>query len=85
MARPRLYSTEEERRDAKQASWQKYNKAHKAERAAHNKEYVQKDNVKARRSQLRAQSSLGRVHTIDTIDTINVRAPTLIILEREPA
>jgi len=52
MARPRLYSTEEERRDAKQASWQKYNKAHKAERAAHNKQYCQREAVKERRRQL---------------------------------
>ena len=52
MARPRLYSTEEERWEAKQASWQKYNKAHKAERAAHNKEYCQRADVKERRRQL---------------------------------
>ena len=70
--------TEQERIAARRAAWQKYNEAHRAERAAHNKEYVQKDIVKARRSQMRAQS---RVHTIDTIDT---QAPTLI-MDREPA
>jgi len=51
MARPRLYSTEEERREAEQASLQKYNKTHKAERAAHNKQYCQREEVKERRRQ----------------------------------
>ena len=55
--------TEQERIAARRAAWQKYNEAHRAERAAHNKEYVQKDIVKARRRQMRAQS---RVHTTDT-------------------
>ena len=64
--------TEQERIAARRAAWQKYNEAHRAERAAHNKEYVQKDIVKARRRQMRAQS---RVHTIDT------QAP----MDREPA
>ena len=64
--------TEQERIAARRAAWQKYNEAHRAERAVHNKEYVQKDIVKARRSQMRAQS---RVHTIDT------QAP----MDREPA
>ena len=58
MAHP-MY-TEEERIAARRATWRKYNHAHKAERAAHNKEYVQKENVKARRHEMRAQS---RVHT----------------------
>ncbi len=49
MARPRLYTTEEERRDAQREARQKYNKAHKQERAAHNKAYVQREDVKARR------------------------------------
>jgi hypothetical protein len=70
--------TEQERVAARRAAWQKYNEAHRAERAAHNKEYVQKDIVKARRSQMRAQS---RVHTTGTTDT---QAPTLI-MNREPA
>ena len=52
MARPKIYYTEEERREAKQASWQKYNKTHKAERAAHNKQYCQREDVKERRRQL---------------------------------
>ena len=67
--------TEQERIAARRAAWQKYNEAHRAERAVHNKEYVQKDIVKARRSQMRAQS---RVLTTDT------QAPTLI-MNREPA
>jgi hypothetical protein len=67
--------TEQERISARRAAWQKYNEAHRAERAAHNKEYVQKDIVKARRRQMRAQV---RVQTTDT------QAPTLI-MNREPA
>ena len=73
--------TEQERVAARRAAWQKYNEAHRAERAAHNKEYVQKDIVKARRllrRQIRAQS---RVQTTGTTDT---QAPTLI-MNREPA
>ena len=61
--------TKQERIVARRAAWQKYNRAHKDERATHNKEYVQKENVKARRRQMRAQS---RVHT---------QAP----MDREPA
>ena len=55
MARPRLYATEEERRDAKRVAWKKYNKAHKTERAVHNKTYCQRDEDKERRRQLRVQ------------------------------
>jgi len=58
MARPRLYATEEERREALRASWQKYNKAHKQERAAHNKAYVQREDVKARRRFMNRQRAL---------------------------
>ena len=58
MARPRLYATEEERRAAQTAAWQKYNKAHKQERAAHNKTYVQREEVKARRRFMNRQRAL---------------------------
>ena len=37
IGRPKLYHTEEERRAALRAAWRKYNKAHRAERSAHNK------------------------------------------------
>ena len=49
MGRPQVYATEEQRQAAKRASWQKYNVAHKAERAAHNKVYCQREDVKAKR------------------------------------
>ena len=52
MARPRLYATEEERLAAKRESWQKYNLAHASERAAHNKLYCKREDVKARRREL---------------------------------
>ena len=58
MARPRLYTTEEERRDALREAWQKYNQAHKQERAAHNKTYVQRGEVKARRRFMYKQRAL---------------------------
>ena len=58
MGRPRLYATEEERRAALRAAWQKYNKAHKQERAAHNKAYVQREDVKARRRFMNRQRAL---------------------------
>ena len=53
MARPKLYHTEEERRTALRASWQTYNKLHKAQRAAHNRAYSQRDDVKQCRKELR--------------------------------
>ncbi len=49
MGRPRIYATDKQRQAAKRASWQKYNVAHKAERAAHNKVCCQMDDVKAKR------------------------------------
>ena len=58
MARPRLYTTEEERRDALREAWQKYNRIHKQERAAHNKTYVQREEVKARRRFMYKQLAL---------------------------
>ena len=58
MARPRLYATEEERREAQREAWQRYNKAHKQERAAHNKTYVQREEVKARRRFMNRQRAL---------------------------
>ena len=61
--------TEQERIAARRAAWQKYNSAHKEERAAHNKQYVQKVDVKARRRQMRAQS----------------RVLTQALMDREPA
>ena len=70
MARPRLYSTEEERRDAKQASWQKYNKAHKTERAAHNKQYCQREDVKERRRQLRVQHKNEAYVAVERVNTV---------------
>ena len=45
--------TEQERIDARRATWQKYNHTHKQERAVHNKQYVQRDDVKKRRRILR--------------------------------
>ncbi len=59
MARPRLYATEEERLAARRASWQKYNLAHASERAAHNKLYCKREDVKAKRHELR-KSALER-------------------------
>ena len=52
MGRPKLYHTEDERRATLRAAWRKYNKAHRAERSAHNKIYSQRDDVKQRRRDL---------------------------------
>ena len=64
MARPRVYATEEERRAALRASYQKYNAAHKAERAAHNKTYCARDDVKARRRELWKKTKQRRVNLV---------------------
>ena len=53
MARPKIHHTEEERKAALRTSWRKYNKSHAAERAAHNKAYALREDVKQRRKELR--------------------------------
>ena len=57
------YSTEEERKAARRATYAKYNRAHRAERAAHNKAYVQRPDVKAKRrdAYLRNAANQGRL------------------------
>ena len=60
MARPRVYATEEERQAALRASWQKYNAAHRAERAAHNKAYCQREDVKQHRKERRVARTLAK-------------------------
>ena len=53
--------TPEERRAARLASWQRYNDAHKTERADHNKQYVKLPSVKERRlAQQRARYAATR-------------------------
>ena len=60
MARPRVYATDEERRAALRASWQKYNAAHRAERAAHNKAYCQREDAKQRRKERRVALTIAK-------------------------
>ena len=48
MAAPRKHFTEEERRAALRACWRDYNAKHRAERAAHNREYTRRPDVKER-------------------------------------
>ena len=48
MGRPKLHLTEEARLAALRVSWRLYNETHKPEKAAHNKEYVQRPEVKQR-------------------------------------
>ena len=52
IGRPKLYHTDEERREALRAAWRKYNKAHRAERSTHNKIYSRREDVKQRRREL---------------------------------
>ena len=56
------YATEEERIAARRNAWTKYNQAHRIERAAHNKEHVQKEYVKARRRERYAERVAIRSH-----------------------
>ena len=59
MALPRY--TPEQRRAARLASWQKYNEAHKADRAEHNKQYVKQPHIRERRlAMARARYALRR-------------------------
>ena len=48
MAAPRKHFTEEERRAALRACWRAYNAKHRAERAARNREYIRRPDVKER-------------------------------------
>ena len=59
MGRPRLYATEEERRAAMKASYQKHNLTHREARAAHNKAYCQREDVKQRRRENRVARALA--------------------------
>ena len=52
IGRPKLYHTDEERREALRAAWRKYNKAHRAERSSHGKIHSQRDDVNQRRREL---------------------------------
>ena len=65
MARPRIYASEEERQAAKRASWQGYNLAHKSERAAHNKVYCQRADVKAKRREHYRAKKLETVNSTE--------------------
>ena len=60
MARPRVYATDEERQAALRASWHKYNVAHRAERAVHNKAYCQREDIKQRRKELRVAHTIAK-------------------------
>ena len=59
MARQRVYATEEERRAAVKASYLKYNLTHREARAAHNKAYCQREDVKQRKRELRVARTLA--------------------------
>ena len=80
MARPKIHHTEEERKTALRASWQKYNQAHKAERAAHNRAYSLREDVKQRRKELREikkmQSALTRYDDKNNHKKINQHLQT---------
>ena len=60
MARPRVFASDEERQAALRASWQKYNAAHRAERAAHNKAYGPRGDIKQRRKELRVVRAIAK-------------------------
>ena len=60
MAAPRKHFTEEERRAALRACWRAYNAKHRAERAAHNREYIRRPDVKERARVLGRARALAR-------------------------
>ena len=68
MVRPRVYVTEEERQAALRASWQKYNLARRAERAARNKVYCQREDVKERRKELRIARTEAKRDTPPSVE-----------------
>ena len=65
MGRPQVYATGEQRQAAKRASGQKCNVAHKAERAAHNKMYCQRADVKAKRREFYRAKMLQTVNSTE--------------------
>ena len=54
------YATEEDRVAARRATWGKYNAAHRAERAAHNREYSKQAHVKAKKREAYLRSRESR-------------------------
>ena len=59
MARQRVYATDEERRAAIKAIYQQYKSTHREARAAHNKAYCQREDVKQRKRELRVARTLA--------------------------
>ena len=76
MARPRKYATEEERRAALRANWQKYNEAHRVERAAHNKTYCQREEIKQQRKELRVARTIAK-RSAETNLTVSVESASV--------
>ena len=64
------YATEEERVAARRNSWAQYNRAHRAERSAHNKTHVQKEYVKARRRECYTRLRLCRQNNVSDLHDI---------------
>ena len=54
-----MYATEEERRAAMEASYHTYDLTHREARAAHNKAYCQREDVKQRRREHRVARALA--------------------------
>ena len=65
MGRPQVYATDEQRQAAKRASWQKYNVAHKAKRAAHNKAHCLRGDVKAKRREIYRAKKIQTVNSTE--------------------
>ena len=75
-----VYNTEEERRAARCATYAKYNQAHKAERAAHNKAYVQRLDVKAKRREAYLRKASNRDNTTQTqLNIVPRDAETIVV------
>ena len=64
------YATEEERIAARGHSRAQYNRAHWAERAAHNKTHVRKEYVKARRRECYTRLRLCRQNNVSDLHDI---------------
>ncbi len=72
--------TEQERIAARRATWQKYNEEHRAERATHNKAYVQKEDVKVRRRQTRVVRTHSIPETVPASEPVQRVDPTTEII-----
>ena len=86
MAPPRKHFSAEARRDVLRACWRAYNAKHREERAAHNRAYIRRPDVKERMRARRRAKLEAACGTVSGAEEPRVEPGTLdCYIERAPA